>query len=104
MSLAGYVALRAWTGPRMARRCWASSAALVSSTATTLVYARHSKLNDGMLRLSAVVILIASQVVLIRLVVVSGIVSPRNPQATRPGDGAGTVVRPGRYLCSTGNR
>ncbi len=38
---------------------------LVSSTATTLVYAKHSKLNDGMLRLSAVVILIASQVVLV---------------------------------------
>ncbi len=75
LSLAGYVALR-WTGQRYGAPLLGFFGGLVSSTATTLVYAKHSKLNDGMLRLSAVVILIASQVVLVRLMVVSGIVSP----------------------------
>ncbi len=75
LSLAGYVALR-MTGQRFGAPLLGFLGGLVSSTATTLVYAKHSKLNDGMLRLSAVVILIASQVVLIRLMVVSGLVSP----------------------------
>lgn len=75
LSLAGYIALR-WTGQRYGAPLLGFLGGLVSSTATTLVYAKHSKLNEGMLRLSAVVILIASQVVLVRLVVVSGIVSP----------------------------
>lgn len=75
LSLAGYVALR-WTGQRYGAPLLGFLGGLVSSTATTMLYARHSKLNDGMLRLSAVVILIASQVVLVRLIVVSGIVSP----------------------------
>jgi len=75
LSLAGYVALR-WTGQRYGAPLLGFFGGLVSSTATTLVYAKHSKLNEGMLRLSAVVILIASQVVLVRLIVVSGIVSP----------------------------
>jgi len=75
LSLAGYVALRL-TGQRYGAPLLGFLGGLVSSTATTLLYAKHSKLNDSMLRLSAVVILIASQVVLIRLMVVSGVVSP----------------------------
>ena len=75
LSLAGYVALR-WTGQRYGAPLLGFLGGLVSSTATTLVYARHSRLNEEMLRLSAVVILIASQVVLIRLMIVSGVVSP----------------------------
>ncbi|MDD5058079.1 MAG: MgtC/SapB family protein [Sideroxydans sp.] len=74
LSLTGYVALR-WTGQRYGAPLLGFLGGLVSSTATTMVYAKHSKLNEGMLRLSAVVILIASQVVLIRLMVVSGVVS-----------------------------
>jgi uncharacterized membrane protein (DUF4010 family) len=49
---------------------------LVSSTATTLVYARHSKGNADMVRLSAVVILIATMVVLVRLSLLGTVVSP----------------------------
>lgn len=75
LSLAGYVALRI-VGQRYGAPLLGFLGGLISSTATTLLYARHSKLNEGMLRLSAVVILIASQVVLIRLAVVSGTVSP----------------------------
>ena len=74
LSLAGYIALH-WTGQRGAPLL-GFLGGLVSSTATTLVYARHSKTSDSMVRLSAVVILIASQVVLVRLAVLSTVVSP----------------------------
>ncbi|TAJ78417.1 MAG: MgtC/SapB family protein [Gallionellaceae bacterium] len=75
LSLAGYVALH-WTGHRYGAPLLGFLGGLVSSTATTMVYARHSKTSENMVRLSAVVILIASQVVLIRLAVVSTVVSP----------------------------
>lgn len=75
LSLAGYVALH-WTGHRYGAPLLGVFGGLASSTATTMVYAKHSKTGEGMLRLSAVVILIASQVVLIRLAVVSALVSP----------------------------
>lgn len=90
LSLAGYVALRI-TGRRYGAPLLGFLGGLVSSTATTLVYAKHSKLNEGMLRLSAVVILIASQVVLIRLVVVSGIVSPSILRQLAPVMGLGLL-------------
>ena len=90
LSLAGYVALR-WTGQRYGAPLLGFFGGLVSSTATTLLYAKHSKLNDGMLRLSAVVILIASQVVLIRLIVVSGFVSPGILRQLAPVMGMGLV-------------
>ncbi len=90
LSLAGYVALR-WTGQRYGAPLLGFLGGLVSSTATTLVYAKHSKLNSGMLQLSAVVILIASQVVLIRLMVVSGIVSPNILKQLAPVMGLGLL-------------
>ncbi len=76
LSLAGYVALH-WTGHRYGAPLLGVFGGLASSTATTMVYARHSKTDENMLHLSAVVILIASQVVLIRLTVVSSVVSPQ---------------------------
>ncbi|MDH2916596.1 MAG: MgtC/SapB family protein [Gallionella sp.] len=90
LSLAGYVALR-WTGQSYGAPLLGFLGGLVSSTATTMLYAKHSKLNDGMLRLSAVVILIASQVVLVRLIVVSGIVSPNILQQLAPVMGLGLL-------------
>lgn len=90
LSLAGYVALRL-TGQRYGAPLLGFLGGLVSSTATTLIYAKHSKLNDGMLRLSAVVILIASQVVLIRLTVISGIVSPGMLRQLAPVMGLGLL-------------
>jgi uncharacterized membrane protein (DUF4010 family) len=74
LSLTGYVALH-WAGHRYGAPLLGFLGGLVSSTATTLVYARHSKIGAGMLSLSTVIILIASQVVLIRLMVVSGVIS-----------------------------
>ena len=76
VSLAGYVALRV-VGHRYGAPLLGFFGGLVSSTATTLVYARHSKNGDAMARLAVVVILIANLVVLVRLSVVSGFVSPR---------------------------
>ncbi len=90
LSLAGYVALR-MTGQRYGAPLLGFLGGLVSSTATTLLYAKHSKLNDGMLRLSAVVILIASQVVLVRLMVVSGIISPAILKQLAPVMGLGLL-------------
>ena len=75
LSLAGYVALH-WTGQRYGAPLLGLFGGLVSSTATTLVYARHGKTNEIMARLSAVVILLSSQVVLMRLTVLSAVVSP----------------------------
>ena len=75
LSLAGYVALH-WVKQGYGAPLLGFLGGLVSSTATTLVYARHGKNNTNMAHLSAVVILIANIVVLIRLGVLSVVVSP----------------------------
>ena len=75
VGLAGYVALRL-VGQRYGGPLLGFLGGLVSSTATTLVYARHSRNGEAMGRLAVVVILIANLVVLLRLAVVSGVVSP----------------------------
>ncbi|GAB4119912.1 MAG: MgtC/SapB family protein [Sideroxydans sp.] len=90
LSLAGYIALRI-VGQRYGAPLLGFLGGLVSSTATTLLYARQSKLNDEMLRLSAVIILISSQVVLVRLGVVSSIVSPAILQQLLPVLGLGLL-------------
>jgi uncharacterized membrane protein (DUF4010 family) len=76
VSLAGYAALRI-VGQRYGAPLLGVFGGLASSTATTLVYARHGKGGEKFARLAAVVILIASLVVLIRLAVLSSVVSPR---------------------------
>ena len=75
LSLAGYVALH-WSENRYGPVLLGFLGGLVSSTATTLAYARHGKSNESMRSLSATVILIASQVVMLRLLVVSAVISP----------------------------
>jgi uncharacterized membrane protein (DUF4010 family) len=75
LSLAGYAALH-WTGHRYGPPLLGFLGGLVSSTATTLAYARHGRTNENMVHLSAAVILIASQVVLLRLLVISAVISP----------------------------
>lgn len=74
VSLAGYVALRG-VGQRYGSPLLGFLGGLVSSTATTLVYARYGK-SPALSGLAVVVILIANLVVLIRLCVVSSVVSP----------------------------
>ena len=75
LSLAGYVALH-WTDRRYGPPLLGFLGGLVSSTATTLAYARHGKNNESMAHLSAAVILIASQVVLLRLLVICAVIAP----------------------------
>lgn len=74
ISLAGYVALQ-FIGPRHSA-ILGLLGGLVSSTATTLVYARRSVENQHFTQLAVVVILIANLTVLIRLAIVSAVASP----------------------------
>ncbi len=76
VSLAGYVALRT-IGERYGAPLLGFFGGMVSSTATTMVYARHGKTGDSMAKLAAVVVMIANLVVLVRLAVVSSVVSLR---------------------------
>lgn len=75
LSLAGYIALH-WGKNRYGPALLGFLGGLVSSTATTLAYARHGRDNESMVQMSAAVILIASQVVLLRLLVISALISP----------------------------
>ena len=74
ISLAGYVALRITAG-RHGVLLLGLFGGLVSSTATSMVYARHAR-DPGMLQLSVVVILAANLVVPVRLAFLGGVVSP----------------------------
>ena len=90
VSLAGYVALR-FVGQRYGVALLGVFGGLASSTATTLVYARHSKDNEGLSRLAVVVILLANLVVLVRLSIVSAVVSPAILPHLLPVLGSGLV-------------
>ncbi len=75
ISLAGYIALR-FVGQRYGAPLLGFLGGLVSSTATTLVYARHARSDPKMHALSVLVIVIANIVLLIRLAVFCAILSP----------------------------
>ena len=91
VSLAGYVALR-FVGQRYGVALLGVFGGLASSTATTLVYARHSKGNESVGQLAVVVILIANLVVLVRLSIVSAAVSPAILPQLLPVLGSGLVL------------
>lgn len=75
ISLAGYVALRL-VGQHYGAPLLGFFGGLVSSTATTLIYARHGLRGAGMRQMAVLVILVANLVVLVRLGVIGGAVSP----------------------------
>jgi len=75
LGLAGYVALRV-VGQRYGAPLLGFLGGMVSSTATTLIYARHGQ-NKAMTNLAVVVITTANLVVLVRLGVVSSVVSAK---------------------------
>lgn len=77
ISLAGYVAIH-WMGTRHGAPLLGFFGGLVSSTATTLIYSKNGKENPAMLPLATAIIVIATTVVLVRLLVVSNIVSYGN--------------------------
>ncbi len=74
ISLAGYAALHV-AGTRYGAPLLGFFGGIVSSTATTLIYAKQGKLNPAMSYLAASVILIASLVVLLRLMILSAVLA-----------------------------
>jgi uncharacterized membrane protein (DUF4010 family) len=74
LSLAGYTALHL-VGTRYGAPLLGFFGGLVSSTATTLIYSKHGKASPALSNLAAMVIVIASMVVLLRLLVMSSIVA-----------------------------
>ncbi len=76
VSLAGYAALRI-VGERHGATVIGLFGGLVSSTATTMVFARQAKADSNTVRTAAVVVMIANLVVLLRLSFVSAIVAPQ---------------------------
>lgn len=74
ISLAGYAALHV-VGTRYGAPLLGMFGGLTSSTATTLIYARHCKHNLAALNLAASVIVIASMVLPLRLLAVSAVVA-----------------------------
>ena len=91
ISLAGYVALRL-IGMRYGAPLVGIMGGMVSSTATTLIYARHSKSQQGMFDLTVQVILLANLVVLIRIGVICATVSPGTFMKLLPLLGGGMLL------------
>ncbi len=75
VSLAGYLALR-MIGSRHGAALLGLFGGLVSSTATSLVYARHARSAPELRDLSVTVIVLANLVVLVRLAVLAAVVAP----------------------------
>lgn len=74
ISLSGYVALKV-IGTRYGAPLLGVLGGLVSSTATTLIYAKNGKTSPAAANLAAAIIIIASTVVLLRLMVLSALLS-----------------------------
>lgn len=75
VSLAGYAALRL-TGAQHGASLIGLFGGLVSSTATTMIFARHARANSDLGRTAMVVILLANIVVMVRLGVLCFAVAP----------------------------
>lgn len=75
VSLAGYAALRI-AGSEHGAPVIGFFGGLVSSTATTMVFARHARDKSDFVRMATVVILIANLMVTARLVIVTAVVAP----------------------------
>lgn len=75
MALAGYLALRI-VGAKQGAALLGVFGGLASSTATTMMFSRHAAQNPNLVYLSAVVILIANVMVMLRLGIVSVLVAP----------------------------
>lgn len=74
ISLSGYIALKV-VGSRYGAPLLGILGGLVSSTATTLIYAKNGKASPAAANLAAAIIIIASTVVLLRLMVLSTLLS-----------------------------
>jgi uncharacterized membrane protein (DUF4010 family) len=75
LALAGYLALRI-VGARHGAAVLGIFGGLASSTATTMMFSRHAREHQHLVRMAAIVILIANVMVMIRLGLVAGVVAP----------------------------
>lgn len=75
MALAGYLALRI-IGAKHGAALLGVFGGLASSTATTMMFSRHAASNAALVPLSAVIILIANVMVMIRLGIIAVLVAP----------------------------
>lgn len=75
LALSGYLALRI-IGAQHGAALLGIFGGLASSTATTLMFSRHARDHEHLIRMSAIVILIANVMVMIRLGFVSSVVAP----------------------------
>ncbi|MBI2278044.1 MAG: MgtC/SapB family protein [Dechloromonas sp.] len=75
LALSGYLALRI-VGTRHGATLLGVFGGLASSTATTMMFSRHARELGHLVRMAALVILIANVMVMIRLGLVSGVVAP----------------------------
>ncbi|MDX9707685.1 MAG: MgtC/SapB family protein [Azospira sp.] len=91
LGLTGYAALRL-IGQRYGAPLLGIFGGLASSTATTLIYARHVRQSAALTRLCLVVILTANVVILVRLAGVAAIVQPALLPTLLPIFGGGLIV------------
>ena len=75
LALSGYLALRI-IGARHGAALLGIFGGLASSTATTMMFSRHAAEHEDLVRMSAIVILIANVMVMIRLWLVASVVAP----------------------------
>lgn len=90
VSLAGYIAMRV-VGQRCGTPLLGVFGGLVSSTATTLVYARHGRAHEGMRSMAVTVIVLANLMVLVRLAILTAFVSPGSLRTLLPVLGGGLL-------------
>ncbi|HEX8988117.1 MAG TPA: MgtC/SapB family protein [Rhodocyclaceae bacterium] len=76
VSLAGYAALRL-VGSAHGAALIGFFGGMASSTATTMVFARHARVHGELTRTAALVIMLANLIVTLRLILVAGVVAPR---------------------------
>ncbi|MBI5330024.1 MAG: MgtC/SapB family protein [Betaproteobacteria bacterium] len=91
LSLASYATLRL-VGQRHGAVVMGGLGGLVSSTATTLAFARHARENAAMEPVSIVVIVLANLVVMVRLAVVSAVAAPASLPYLLPVLGGGLAA------------
>ena len=75
VSLAGYMALRL-VGARYGAPLLGLLGGLVSSTTTTMVFARHARENPAMTSTAGLVILLANLIMVVRILAIAGALSP----------------------------
>ena len=75
LALSGYLALRI-IGARHGAALLGIFGGLASSTATTMMFSRHARAHVHLVRMAAIVILIANLMVMVRLGIVTGVVAP----------------------------